>query len=80
MISVAASSKAKNWCMADSEDFGSIERRCLGYLRVAETVVGPFPNQSTRDHIFLTLVRTELEQSDPHDDAFRRHHNVWANA
>ncbi len=80
MISVAAVSKAQNWCADDRMDFGSIERRCLRYLRLTASVIGPFPNQSTLDSAFLTLVRAELEKSEAHDDAFRRHHTVWAAA
>jgi hypothetical protein len=80
MISVAAVSKARNWCAVEHADFGLIERRCIRYLRLTATVIGPFPNQSTMDSAFLSLVRAELEKSEAHDDAFRRHHTVWAAA
>lgn len=34
----------------------------MTYVRINESVVGPFENQGDADKLFLKLVRTELDQ------------------
>lgn len=34
----------------------------MTYVRINESVVGPFENQADADKLFLMLVRTELDQ------------------
>ena len=47
----------------------------MSYVRINESVVGPFEHQGDADKLFLMLVRTELDH--PGDEGatttFRRH-------
>jgi hypothetical protein len=43
----------------------------MTYVRINESIVGPFEHQVDADKLFLMLVRTELDQ--PADEGSARH-------
>jgi hypothetical protein len=51
----------------------------MSYVRINETILGPFATQMDADKLFLMLVRTELDH--PVDDVIERHsQRAWISA
>ena len=51
----------------------------MSYVRINETILGPFAKQADADKLFLMLVRTELDH--PVDDVIARHsQRAWNSA
>ena len=71
MISQGAIRQAQSWCRRRRQIFARIERKCMTYVRINESIVGPFEHQVDADKLFLMLVRTELDQ--PADEGSARH-------
>jgi hypothetical protein len=79
MISKAAIRQAESLCRRKQQIYARIERKCLSYVRVNESVLGPFATQMDADRLFLMLVRSELDH--PMDDVSPRHsQRAWASA
>jgi len=76
MISQAAKRQAEFLCRRKQQSFARIEDKCLTYVRVNESILGPFKNQVYADRFFLTLVRAELERPEDEDSA-QRSRTVW---
>jgi hypothetical protein len=77
MISRSALSTARVWSDFERQNFAKVGRRCVGYLRVRQTVLGPFETQSQKDAAFLTLFRSELDHL--HEEELEcRNHALWA--
>ena len=79
MISKAAMRQAETLCRQKQQVYASIERKCITYVRMSESVLGPFATQMDADKLFLMLVRTELDH--PVDDVIARHsQRAWISA
>jgi hypothetical protein len=79
MISKAAMRQAESLCRQEQQVYARIERECMSYVRINETILGPFAKQADADNLFLMLVRTELDH--PVDDVIARHsQRVWNSA
>ena len=79
MISKAAMRQAESLCRQQQQIFASIKDKCMGYVRINETILGPLANQRDTDRLFLMLVRTELDH--PVDDVIARHsQRAWISA
>jgi len=74
MISQGAIRQAESWCRRRRQIFSVVERKCTSYVRINESVVGPFEHQADADKLFLMLVRTELDH--PADE--RGDHHIQA--
>jgi len=77
MISKAALSQAEILCGLERRNFASVGSRCASYLRVSESILGPFEKQADADRIFLMLIRSELDHSDT-EDGLGRSQTSWA--
>jgi hypothetical protein len=79
MISKAAMRQAESLCRQKQKVYARIERKCITYVRMSESVLGPFVTQGDADKLFLMLVRTELDH--PADDVIARHsQRAWISA
>jgi hypothetical protein len=79
MISKAAMRQAESLCQRKQEIYARIESECMAYVRISESILGPFANQMDADKLFLMLVRAELDH--PADDVSAQHsHKVWISA
>jgi hypothetical protein len=79
MISKAAMRQAESLCRQKQQVYARIERKCKTYVRMSESVLGPFETQGDADKLFLMLVRTELDH--PVDDVIERHsQRAWISA
>ncbi len=79
MISKAAMRQAESLCRQQQQIFTRIERRCITYVRMSESVLGPFETEGDADRLFLMLVRTELDH--PVDDVSAQHsQRAWISA
>ncbi len=79
MISKAAMRQAESLCRQERKIFASIKNKCMSYVRINETILGPFEKQADADTLFLMLVRTELDH--PVDDVIARHsQRAWFSA
>jgi hypothetical protein len=79
MISKAAMRQAETLCRQKQQVYARIERKCITYVRMNESVLGPFETQGDADTLFLMLVRTELDH--PVDDVIARHsQRAWISA
>jgi hypothetical protein len=79
MISKAAIRQAEYLCRRQQRIFARIERKCLSYVRVNESILGPFATQMDADKLFLMLVRSELDHS--LDDINAQHsQEAWISA
>jgi hypothetical protein len=77
MISRSARAIARVWCGFERQDFPKVGRRCVGYLRVRQAVLGPFDTQDQKDDAFLALFRSELDHLQD-DELERRNHALWS--
>jgi len=56
-----------------------IERKCITYVRMNESVLGPFETQGDADKLFLMLIRSELDH--PVDEDRAQHSlKAWISA
>jgi hypothetical protein len=79
MISKAAIRQAESLCRRKQQIYARIERKCLSYVRVNESVLGPFATQMDADKLFLMLIRSELDH--PMDDVSAQHsQRAWISA
>jgi hypothetical protein len=79
MISKAAMRQAESLCRQKQQVYARIERKCMSYVRMNESVLGRFETQGDADQLFLMLVRTELYH--PADDVSVRHsQRAWISA
>ena len=79
MISKAAMRQAEFLCRQKQQVYARIERKCMSYVRINETILGPFAKQADADKLFLMLVRTELDRRV--DDVIARHsQRAWISA
>jgi hypothetical protein len=79
MISKAAMRQAETLCRQKQQVYARIERKCMSYVRINETILGPFATQMDADKLFLMLVRTELDRRV--DDVIARHsQRAWISA
>jgi hypothetical protein len=79
MISKAAMRQAESLCRQQQQIFASIKDKCMSYVRINETILGPFANQTDTDRLFLMLVRSELDH--PVDDDSAQHsQKAWSSA
>ena len=79
MISKAAMRQTESLCRRKQQIYARIERKCLSYVRVNESVLGPFATQMDADKLFLMLVRSELDH--PMDDVSAQHsQRAWISA
>jgi hypothetical protein len=76
MISRSALAVARVWCGFERRNFVTVGRRCVGYMRVRQAVIGPFETQGQKDDAFLTLIRGELDHPQE-DELERRNHALW---
>jgi hypothetical protein len=79
MISQAAMNRAELLCRQERQNFGSVERKCMTYVRIHERVIGALENQAGADELFLMLVRTELEHP-VDEDSMQRSQTAWLSA
>ena len=61
MISKAAMKQAESLCRQQQQIFASIGDKCMGYVRINQSILGTFETQTDADRLFLMLVRTELD-------------------
>jgi hypothetical protein len=59
MISKAAMRQAESLCRQQQQIFASIEGKCMSYVRINQSILGPFETQTDADRLFLMLVRSE---------------------
>jgi hypothetical protein len=79
MISKAAIRQAESLCRQQQQTFASIEDKCMSYVRINESMLGPFENQTDADGFFLMLVRSELDH--PVDEDRAQHsQKAWISA
>jgi hypothetical protein len=79
MISKAAIRQAESLCRRKQQIYARIERKCMSYVRMSESVLGPFTKQADADKLFLVLVRAELDH--PVDDVSAQHsQRAWISA
>jgi len=79
MISKAAMRQAESLCRQERQIFASIKNKCMSYVRINETILGPFAKQADADTLFLMLVRSELDH--PMDDVSAQHsQRAWISA
>jgi hypothetical protein len=79
MISKAAMRQAETLCRQKQQVYARIERKCMAYVRVNESILGPFATQMDADKLFLMLVRSELDY--PVDDVSAQHsQRAWISA
>jgi hypothetical protein len=79
MISKAAMRQAETLCRQKQQVYARIERKCITYVRMSESVLGPFETQMDADKLFLMLARTELDH--PVDDVSTRlSQRAWISA
>jgi hypothetical protein len=79
MISKAAMRQAETLCRQKQKVYARIERKCMAYVRVNESILGPFATQMDADKLFLMLVRSELDY--PVDDVSAQHsQRAWISA
>ena len=79
MISRSTLAVARVWCGFERDNFAKVHRRCVGYLRMRQAVLGPFETQAQKDDAFLTLFQCELDHL--HEDELdRRNHALWMSA
>ena len=79
MISKAAIRQAESLCRQKQQVYARIERKCMSYVRINETILGPFAKQADADTLFLMLVRSELDH--PMDDVRAQHsQRAWISA
>ena len=79
MISKAAMRQAESLCRQKQHVYARIERKCMSYVRINETILGPFAKQADADTLFLMLVRSELDH--PMDDVRAQHsQRAWISA
>ena len=76
MISKAAIRQAESLCRQQQQTFASIEDKCMSYVRINESMLGPFENQTDADGFFLMLVRSELDHPED-DDNEQRSQATW---
>jgi hypothetical protein len=76
MISTAAIRQAESLCRQQQQIFARIERKCITYVRMSESVLGPYKNQADPDKLFLMLVRAELDHPAEEDSA-QHGHAAW---
>ncbi len=77
MISHSAQSTAKLLCHRNHRSFEFIERRCLSYLHINQSVAGPFDEQGDADAAFLMLVQSEIDSLED-EDRFDREIRAWS--
>ena len=71
--------QAETLCRQKQQVYARIERKCMSYVRINETILGPFATQMDADKLFLMLVRTELDRRV--DDVIARHsQRAWISA
>ena len=79
MISKEAMRQAETLCRQKQQVYARIERKCMSYVRINETILGPFATQMDADKLFLMLVRTELDH--PVDEDRAQHsQKAWISA
>jgi len=79
MISKAAMRQAETLCRQKQQVYARIERKCMSYVRINETILGPFATQMDADKLFLMLVRSELDH--PVDDVSAQYsQRAWISA
>lgn len=79
MISKAAMRQAESLCRQKQQVYARIERKCMSYVRINESILGPFATQMDADKLFLMLVRSELDH--PMDDVSAQHsQRAWISA
>jgi len=76
MISKAAMRQAETLCRQKQQVYARIERKCITYVRMSESVLGPYKNQADPDKLFLMLVRAELDHPAEEDSA-QHGHAAW---
>ena len=79
MISKAAMKQAESLCRQQQQTFASIGDKCMSYVRINQSILGPFETQTDADRLFLMLVRSELDH--PVDDLSAQHsQKAWISA
>jgi hypothetical protein len=79
MISKAEMRQAESLCRQEQQIFARIERKCMAYVRINESILGPFATQMDADKLFLMLVRSELDH--PVDEDRAQHSlKAWISA
>jgi len=79
MISKAAMRQAESLCRQKQQVYARIERKCMSYVRINESILGPFATQMDADKLFLMLVRSELDH--PVDDVSAQYsQRAWISA
>ena len=79
MISKAAMRQAESLCRQERQIFASIKNKCMSYVRVNESILGPLATQMDADELFLMLVRSELDH--PVDEDRAQHsQKAWISA
>ena len=76
MISNAAMRQAESLCRQQQHIFASIKAKCMSYVRINQSMLGPFETQTDADQLFLMLVRTELDHPED-DDNEQRSQATW---
>jgi len=76
MISKAAMRQAESLCRQQQQTFASIGDKCMSYVRINQSILGPFETQTDADRLFLMLVRTELDHPGD-DDNEQRSRATW---
>jgi hypothetical protein len=76
MISKAAMRQAESLCRQQQQIFASIEDKCMSYVRINQSILGPFETQTDADRLFLMLVRSELDHPED-DDNEQRSQATW---
>jgi hypothetical protein len=76
MISKAAMRQSESLCRQQQQIFASIEDKCMSYVRINQSILGPFETQTDADRLFLMLVRSELDHPED-DDNEQRSQATW---
>jgi hypothetical protein len=61
MISKAAMRQAESSCRQQQRIFASIKDKCMSYVRINESILGPFATQRDDVKLFLMWLRSELD-------------------
>ena len=79
VISKVAMRQAEFLCRQQQQIFASIKDKCMSYVRINESILGPFATQMDADKLFLMLVRSELDH--PVDDVSAQYsQRAWISA
>ncbi len=79
MNSKAAMRQAESSCQQQQHIFASIKDKCMSYVRINESILGPFATQIGAVKLFLMWVRSEFDHL-VNEDTAQRNQKAWISA